>query len=103
MKKTIDESYVGFDLKQTGMDNRGEYIRTPTKKVEEVKETVNHPEHYNQGIEVIDFIDSWDLDFTSGNIVKYVARHKYKDNSLEDLKKAKWYLDRLIKKYEDKK
>jgi len=103
MKKTIDESYVGFDLKQTGMDNRGEYIRTPTKKVEEVKETVNHPEHYNQGIEVIDFIDSWDLDFTSGNIVKYITRHKYKDNSLEDLKKAKWYLDRLIKKYEDKK
>ena len=102
MKKgEIDKNYVGFDLSVEGMNNRGEYIRTPTKEVE--KETVDHPQHYNQGIEVIDFIDSWDLDFTTGNIVKYVARHKYKDSSLEDLKKAKWYLDRLIKKYEDKK
>jgi len=103
MGKVSDENYVGFDFGVQGMNNRGEYVTSPTKKVEEVRETVDHPEHYNQGIEVIDFIDSWDLDFTSGNIVKYVARHKYKDNSLEDLKKAKWYLDRLIKKYEDKK
>tara|TARA_A100001515_G_scaffold67386_1_gene53568 strand:+ start:145 stop:429 length:285 start_codon:yes stop_codon:yes gene_type:complete len=89
-----------FDYSVQGMDNRGEYIRAPLK---ETKETVNHPEHYNQGIEVIDFIDSWNLDFTTGNIVKYVTRHKYKQNSLEDLKKAKWYLDRLIKNCEDKK
>ena len=81
MGKDRDENYVGFDFGVQGMNNRGEYVRTPTKEVEEVKETVDHPEHYNQGIEVIDFIDSWDLDFTSGNIVKYVARHKYKDNS----------------------
>ena len=103
MVKKIDESYVGFDLKQTGMNNRGEYIRIPTKDTKQVKETVNHPEHYNKGIEVIDFIDSWNLDFTSGNIVKYVARHKHKDSPLEDLKKAKWYLDRLIESYEEEK
>ena len=63
-------------------------------------EKVNHPEHYNKGIEVIDFIDSWDMDFSTGNIIKYGSRHKHKDNPLEDLKKAKWYIERLINNYE---
>tara|TARA_R100001443_G_scaffold38103_1_gene51627 strand:+ start:329 stop:556 length:228 start_codon:yes stop_codon:yes gene_type:complete len=63
-------------------------------------EKVNHPEHYNKGIEVIDFIDSWSMDFSTGNIIKYVSRHKHKDNPLEDLKKAKWYIERLINNYE---
>ncbi len=66
------------------------------------KEMVNHPAHYNQGkIEVIDAIEDWDLNFNEGNVVKYVARHRHKINPLEDLKKAKWYLDRIIRKYED--
>jgi hypothetical protein len=60
------------------------------------KETVDHPDHYNKGIEVIDFIDSWDMDFNTGNAIKYLSRHKYKDKPLEDLQKAKWYIDRLI-------
>ena len=65
------------------------------------KEMVDHPEHYNQGkIEVIDAIEDWGLDFNEGNVVKYVARHRHKVNPLEDLKKAKWYLDRLISKHE---
>ena len=63
---------------------------------------VDHPDHYNQGkIEVIDAIEDWDLNFNEGNVVKYVARHRHKINPLEDLKKAKWYLDRIIRKYED--
>lgn len=58
---------------------------------------VNHPAHYNAGrIEVIDAIEDWSLGFHEGNVVKYVARAKYKGNQLEDLKKAKWYLDRRI-------
>lgn len=60
------------------------------------KETVDHPDHYNKGIEVIDFIESWDMDFNTGNAVKYISRHKYKNDPIEDLKKAKWYIDRLI-------
>ena len=59
---------------------------------------VNHPEHYNHGIECIDYIESHDLNFNEGNVVKYVTRHKYK-NGLEDLKKARFYLDREIAKY----
>lgn len=66
------------------------------------KERVNHPNHYNQGkIEVIDAIEDWDLNFCEGNVIKYVARHRHKDEPLEDLKKARWYLDRLIGKIED--
>ena len=60
------------------------------------KEMVQHPDHYNKGIEVIDFIESWSLDFNEGNVVKYVTRHKHKSDSLEDLKKARFYIDRLI-------
>lgn len=57
---------------------------------------VYHPSHYNQGsIEVIDFIDAHKLGFYEGNIVKYVSRYKYK-GGVQDLKKAKFYLDRLI-------
>lgn len=64
------------------------------------KETINHPNHYNKGkIEVIDFIEDQKLGFKAGNVVKYVSRYRYK-NGLEDLKKAKWYLDRLIEKFE---
>ena len=101
MKKKIDDSYVGFDVKETGMNNRGEYVRIPTREQVPKEEPVDHPPHYNKGIEVIDYIDSWDFNFTVGNIIKYVSRHEHKKEPLEDLKKAKWYLDRLIKKYED--
>ena len=58
------------------------------------EERVNHPAHYTQGkVEVIDFIET--MGFLEGNIIKYVARYKHK-NGLVDLKKARWYLDRLI-------
>lgn len=59
-------------------------------------EQVNHPSHYNTGsIEVIEAIDDWKLGFYEGNIVKYVARWKHKAG-VQDLKKAQWYLNRLI-------
>ena len=65
------------------------------------KETVNHPNHYNiGGIEVIDFIESWNLGFSLGNAIKYIARAPYKNNELEDLKKARWYIDREIQRLE---
>ena len=61
------------------------------------KELVNSPSHYNSGkIEVIDAIEDWNLNFHEGNIIKYVARHRHKGQSVEDLKKARWYIDRLI-------
>lgn len=58
-----------------------------------------NPSYYKRKIEVSDFIDEYELNYFEGNIIKYVVRHKSK-NGLEDLQKAKWYLERLIKKYE---
>lgn len=64
-------------------------------------DSVNHPAHYNQGkIEVIDFIEDKHLNFHRGNAVKYIARAGFKDNEIEDLKKAVWYLEREIGRLE---
>lgn len=58
---------------------------------------VNSPPHYTAGgIETIDFIEAKDLNYRLGNVIKYVSRAEKKDNPLEDLKKAKWYLEREI-------
>lgn len=60
---------------------------------------VNHPAHYTDGrIEVIDFIEDKGLGFHLGNTVKYVARagKKDPDKAVQDLEKARWYLDREI-------
>jgi hypothetical protein len=59
------------------------------------KEQVEHPLHYNQGIEMWDYSHSHNLNFFEGNIVKYVTRWRHK-NGLQDLKKAKQYLDKYI-------
>jgi len=62
---------------------------------------VERPQHYNMGtIEVLDFILDQALPYLAGNIVKYVCRYRYKGNPVEDLKKARFYLDRLIKETE---
>jgi hypothetical protein len=61
-------------------------------------DNINHPPHYTMGkIEVFDFISAWELSFAEGNVVKYVVRSPYKKNRLADLKKARWYLDQLIR------
>ena len=66
------------------------------------KEKVNHPSHYlkDSGHEVIDVIESWDLNFSLGNAIKYIARAGRKDENLnvQDLEKALWYINREIKR-----
>ena len=69
------------------------------------KEMINHPAHYNKGkFEAIEVIEDWKLGFNLGNTVKYISRagHKDKSKTVEDLKKALWYLEREINKLEDK-
>jgi hypothetical protein len=64
---------------------------------------VNHPPHYKAagaGFEVIDVIEAFKLPYHLGAVVKYVCRHTKKGAPLEDLKKARWYLDRYISKLE---
>ena len=60
------------------------------------EDPVNAPKHYNVGIEPIEAIESWKLGYNLGNVIKYVARADHKGKRLEDLKKARWYLDREI-------
>lgn len=66
------------------------------------KEQVNHPSHYNQGIEPIEVIESWDLNFNLGNVIKYTLRAPYKENMIQDLEKAKWYLERELQRLKNK-
>lgn len=62
---------------------------------------VNHPPHYKTGgIETIDFIEAKNLDYHLGNVVKYISRADHKDDKLENLKKAQWYLNRAVAKLE---
>lgn len=71
------------------------------EKANDKADMVNHPQHYSaHGIEPIDYIESHDLNFNLGNVIKYVSRAPYKGTELEDLKKAKWYLEREIKRHE---
>jgi len=60
---------------------------------------VNSPTHYTKGgIETIDFIEAKELDYHLGNVIKYISRANLKGNKLENLKKAKWYMDRAVQK-----
>lgn len=60
-------------------------------------EVVNHPNHYTTGkIEAWDAIHGLGLGYLAGNVVKYLARYKYKGRPLEDLLKAQAYLNKLI-------
>ena len=67
------------------------------------KNQVDHPSHYQSesGIEVIDVIESFNLSFSLGNTIKYILRAGKKDAMIQELKKAKWYLDREIAKLTD--
>lgn len=63
---------------------------------EQQKEAINHPDHYlgERKYEPIDVINDWDLNFQTGNAVKYISRAGRKDpaKTIQDLEKAIWYL-----------
>lgn len=77
-------------------------FNSSTGKMESV-DNVNHPQHYQSksGLETIDVIEAFTEELVggeatnTGNVLKYMCRWKSK-NGLEDLKKARWYLNRLI-------
>ena len=85
--------------------NKEDWLKAPyeypfkDKEVNVVPRGVEHPAHYNKGsIETIDVIEDWGLDFHCGNAIKYIARHKHKNNSKQDIEKAIWYLQRYLEK-----
>jgi hypothetical protein len=65
-----------------------------------MSEMVNHPNHYggDNVYETIKVIEAWGLDFHLGNTVKYISRagKKDTDKEIQDLLKAKWYLERKL-------
>jgi len=70
-------------------------IKEQIKK--EQPDMVNSPPHYTAGgIETIDFIEAKGLNYNLGNAVKYITRAGLKGDRVEDLKKAKWYIEREI-------
>lgn len=59
-------------------------------------DSVNHPSHYCEGrtIEPISVIEDWELPYHLGNALKYISRAGRKDDALQDIEKAVWYLER---------
>lgn len=66
--------------------------------LDEIMRNVDHPSHYQtkSGIEAIDVIEAFELGFNLGNVVKYILRCGKKDSDVQELQKAKWYLEREI-------
>lgn len=101
-KKETTESYINSESVQDLYDCikaasvKNSCVTTDIKP-KTISNVIDHPSHYNRGkIEVIDFIEDQGLSFHLGNVIKYVARAGSKSDKLEDLKKARWYLDRYI-------
>lgn len=73
-----------------------EFIESSPEKPDHI----NSPTHYGGAdnlYETIKVIEAWDLGFNLGNCLKYISRAGKKGSRLEDLEKAKWYLEREIK------
>ena len=68
--------------------------------VDRENDIVNNPSHYTQGkIEVIDFIIDQDMDYLTASALKYLCRYKHKhvgEGQIEDLRKARFYIEKLI-------
>jgi hypothetical protein len=93
------ESAESWEL--IGVSTSGEPLLAggPTEAELNAPDVVNHPAHYKTGgIETIDFIEAKNLNYHLGNVVKYVTRADHKGDRLENLRKARWYLDREIEK-----
>ena len=87
------------------MRNFGESLESIKERLVESPNEVESPSHYNTGtIEVIDYIEDQGLGFNLGNAVKYVSRAGKKDaiKTVVDLRKAVWYIEREIRKYEQR-
>lgn len=98
-----NHNYIGSGYKEV---SEQEFIDIINNNITINNDPVNNPSHYNKGsVECIDAIKS-SLEpnefrgYLKGSVQKYMWRYESKVNPLEDLKKAKWYLERLIKEVE---
>lgn len=99
MKSLCDDSHIDYE---EGYKRKGITPPQGEEQGEMKHDNVNHPSHYTfGGIECIDAIEAalgtdGFIGYCEGNVLKYLWRHRDK-NGVEDLKKAMWYLDRMIK------
>lgn len=98
----LKEENMKDDFRYDDIKVDEELVQIPKKDLVQMinkdYDNVNHPAHYTFGkFEVIEVIEDWNLDFCLANCIKYVARAKHKNNEIEDLQKAQWYLARRIK------
>jgi hypothetical protein len=97
--ENLDDALRLLKLEEDGVTLRP-WTETEKKTLDDAwtfPDNVNHPPHYTSGgIETIDFIEAKDLNYRLGNVVKYVSRAEKKGDPIENLKKARWYLDREI-------
>ena len=72
--------------------------RLATADADPVRNLVDHPAHYggDTTYEAIKVIEAWKLGFHLGNVLKYICRAEKKDNRIQNLEKALWYLERAI-------
>lgn len=87
------------DLFSEGGNQKKERASAESQVKKNSKESVDHPSHYNSGsIEVIDAIEDWELGFSLGNAIKYIARagKKSPETYIQDLEKAAWYINREL-------
>ena len=91
-------------------DDITEISRLAEEEREKLSQNVNHPSHYGSGdYECIKVLKAWLTPeefrgYLKGNALKYICREGKKDNRLQDVKKAEWYLSELVKvtPYEEK-
>ena len=98
-KRLADALRGGPHYKGAAIDlNYGDTAREVDESLDTGFDAVNRPSHYAEGrkYEPIDVIEDWGLGMHLGNATKYISRAGRKGDELEDLKKARWYIDRRI-------
>lgn len=91
----VDCHCAKCEIDYKAAENRFSCCFPPLRDASLPESSVNHPEHYQGNtLEVIDIIEDFNLNFCLGNAIKYILRAGKKENRLEDLKKAIWYLER---------
>ena len=102
-QEALDKAKAAVEAKEAAVkeekEKPSELVFEPVEviKPKVPSDPVNDPSHYTRGkIEVIEFIEDQRLSYHLGNVLKYICRAGFKNNEVEDLKKAAWYLNRYI-------
>lgn len=92
------EEVFGKVPKEPVLDAKG--IKLATRPTTAREKQVGGSHYKDKAMQPWDIIDAWELNFYAGNVVKYILRYRHKDG-LQDLQKARHYIDKLIEDYAD--